>query len=118
MIPTSSKYDDPNLPLTNEFENTFRAHRVGANFRVQNKKYNYQLGVGMQQINYLRIEVTRLCWIRILLTTSQAIQIFSRQRILTIRPSRSKNLRFSYNGRTNQPTISQLQNVAGCNRYI
>ena len=26
-------------------------------------------------------------------------------------PSRSKNLRFSYNGRTSQPTISQLQNV-------
>ncbi|MEI9810352.1 MAG: outer membrane beta-barrel protein [Bacteroidota bacterium] len=27
-------------------------------------------------------------------------------------PSRNKNLRFSYNGRTNQPSISQLQNVA------
>ncbi|HAL94977.1 MAG TPA: hypothetical protein DCP55_03230, partial [Chitinophagaceae bacterium] len=26
-------------------------------------------------------------------------------------PSRSKNLRFSYNGRTNQPSVNQLQNV-------
>jgi len=27
-------------------------------------------------------------------------------------PSRSKNLRFTYNGRTNQPSVSQLQPVA------
>ncbi|MEI9810351.1 MAG: TonB-dependent receptor [Bacteroidota bacterium] len=37
--PLSKNYDDPNYPLTNDFENDFKAHRVGANFRVQNKKY-------------------------------------------------------------------------------
>jgi hypothetical protein len=36
---TSGKYDNPNLPLTNDFDNTFTANRVGANFRVQEKKY-------------------------------------------------------------------------------
>ncbi|MBK6381957.1 MAG: hypothetical protein IPF69_00575 [Chitinophagaceae bacterium] len=33
----SGKYDEPNLRLTNNFENTFLAHRIGANFRVQEK---------------------------------------------------------------------------------
>lgn len=33
----SGKYDNLNLLLTNEFENTFLAHRVGANFRVQER---------------------------------------------------------------------------------
>lgn len=34
---TSGKYDNPNLRLTNDFENLFLAHRVGANFRIQEK---------------------------------------------------------------------------------
>ena len=45
----TGKYETPNLLLTNNFENTFLAHRVGANFRVQDKKYNYQFGIGVQQ---------------------------------------------------------------------
>ena len=45
----SGKYDNPNLRLTNDFENLFLAHRVGANFRIQEKKYNYQLGLSVQQ---------------------------------------------------------------------
>ena len=45
----SGKYDVPNLRLTNDFRNTFLAHRFGANFRVQKKKYNYQFGLGVQK---------------------------------------------------------------------
>jgi hypothetical protein len=47
--PLSLKYDDPNLLLTNDFENSFKGHRFGTNFRVQNKLYNYQMGLGVQK---------------------------------------------------------------------
>ncbi len=105
----SGKYDVPNLRLTNDFKNTFLAHRFGANFRVQEKKYNYQFGVGVQRATL----------------ESQSYQAFTGKDSVNkntytnlfptasfnFTPSRSKNLRISYNGRTNQPTISQLQNV-------
>ncbi len=105
----SGKYDVPNLRLTNNFENTFLAHRFGANFRVQEKKYNYQFGLGVQKATL----------------ESQSFQAFTGKdstnknsytnlfptASFNFTPTRSKNLRISYNGRTNQPTISQLQNV-------
>ena len=105
----SGKYDVPNLRLTNDFRNTFLAHRFGANFRVQEKKYNYQFGVGVQKATL----------------ESQSYQAFTGKDSVNRNtytnlfptanfnwtPSRSKNLRISYNGRTNQPSITQLQNV-------
>ena len=46
---SSGKYDAPNLLLTNDFKNTLLSHRVGINFRQQEKKYNYQFGIGVQR---------------------------------------------------------------------
>ena len=105
----SGKYDNLNLLLTNEFENTFLAHRVGANFRVQEKKYNYQLGLAVQQStleseSYLastgKDSVSRANYTNYFPTAN-----------FNFTPSKSKNLRFRYNGRTNQPSVNQLQNV-------
>ncbi len=110
--PLSAKYDDPNFPLTNEFENTFRAHRFGANFRVQNKKYNWQLGVGMQ-----RSEMENNSNRKTMVGNDSTVNItstytnFFPTASFNYTPTRSKNLRFSYNGRTNQPSVSQLQPV-------
>jgi Outer membrane protein beta-barrel family/Carboxypeptidase regulatory-like domain len=106
---STDKYDSPNLLLTNKFENTFKAHRFGANFRVQEKKYNYQFGIAVQQStlesdSYLastgKDSVTRASYTNYFPTAN-----------FNFTPSKSKNLRFRYNGRTNQPSISQLQNV-------
>lgn len=105
----SGKYDVPNLKLTNDFKNTFIAHRVGANFRVQNKKYNYQFGIGVQNATLESRSYQAL-------TAKDSVNTHSYTNIFPTAnfnwtPTRSKNLRFSYNGRTNQPSISQLQNV-------
>ena len=105
----TGKYDSPNLELTNNFENSFLAHRFGANFRVQNAKYNYQLGIGVQrstlesqsyQALTAKDSVSRQSYTNYFPTAS-----------FNYTPARSKNLRFVYNGRTSQPSISQLQNV-------
>lgn len=105
----SGKYDIPNLEQTNDFKNTFVAHRFGANFRVQKKKYNYQFGLGVQkstleseswQARNNTKSISRGTYTNLFPTAS-----------FNYTPVKSKNLRFSYNGRTNQPTIAQLQDV-------
>lgn len=107
--PVSDKYDSPNLLQTNNFINTFTAHRFGANFRVQEKKYNYQLGIGVQR-STLESRSYQASTNKDSLTSQTYTNIFPTANF-NYTPSRSKNLRISYNGRTNQPTVTQLQNV-------
>ena len=105
----SGKYNVLNLPLTNYFKNLFEANRVGLNLRVQKKKYNYQLGTAIQ---YSTLES------RSHLATTGKDSV-SRNQYKNFFPvanfnyqvNRSKSFRFRYNGRTNQPSLSQLQNV-------
>jgi hypothetical protein len=105
----SGKYTIVNAPSTNYFENDYISHRVGVNFRVQQRKYNYQIGIG-EQINH---------------QSSQSIRALNnkdttvKQNMINLYPTasfnynftRNKSLRFRYSGRTNQPGVSQLQDV-------
>jgi Outer membrane protein beta-barrel family/Carboxypeptidase regulatory-like domain len=106
---SSGKYDMPNLQLTNDFDNTFTANRFGANFRLQEKKYNYQLGLGVQQSRLNSVSYQALT-AKDSIIINDAVNFFP-QASFNYTPSRSKNLRFNYRGRTNQPSVSQLQNV-------
>lgn len=105
----TDKYDNPNLAQTNDFENTFLAHRFGMNFRVQEKKYNYQFGIGVQnstlESNSYQASLGKDS------VTKQTYTNFFPTANFNYTPTRGKNLRISYNGRTNQPSITQLQNV-------
>jgi uncharacterized membrane protein YgcG len=105
----TSDYDIVNLLLTNRFENTFEASRFGANFRVQEKKYNYQVGLGVQ-----RATLTSDSYQAILgkdSVTKQSFTNFFPQASFNWTPSRTKGIRFNYRGRTNQPSVTQLQDV-------
>ncbi len=105
----SKEYDIVNLLLTNRFENTFEASRFGANFRVQEKKYNYQIGMGVQ-----RATLTSDSYQAVLgkdSVTKQTFTNFFPQASFNWTPSRTKGLRFNYRGRTNQPSVTQLQDV-------
>jgi hypothetical protein len=105
----SEKYNVLNLPLTNYFKNRFEANRAGINFRVQKKQYNYQLGTAVQ---FSTLESRSH-----LVTTGK--DSISRNKYKNFFPvanfnyqvNRSKSFRFRYNGRANQPSLSQLQNV-------
>ena len=105
----SGKYDVPNLLLTNNFRNTFLAHRIGANFRVQEKKYNFQFGIGVQK-SALESKSYQAVTGKDSANKHSYNNLFPTANF-NLTPTRNKNLRFSYNGRTNQPSISQLQNV-------
>lgn len=105
----SGNYDITNLPLTNSFENLFEANRFGVNFRQQEKKYNYQLGISAQ-----RATLTSESFVA--MTNKDSVAAHSYTNFFPVAsfnwtPSRTKGIRFNYRGRTNQPSISQLQNV-------
>jgi hypothetical protein len=105
----SGKYDNLNLPLTNNFENSFIAHRAGTNFRFQKSKYNYQLGLAVQQ-SIMESKNFQAMNGKQSLTHSSYINFFPTANFNFI-PGRRRNIRFSYNGRTNPPSSYQLQSI-------
>ncbi|MBK8953850.1 MAG: TonB-dependent receptor family protein [Chitinophagaceae bacterium] len=106
---STDKFDSPNLRLTNEFENLFTAHRIGANFRVQKTKYNYQLGLAMQQ-SELESYSYQADKNKDTTISGKYLNYFPTANF-NYSPVKNKNLRLRYSGRTNQPSVSQLQNV-------
>ncbi|MBD0295021.1 MAG: TonB-dependent receptor, partial [Flavisolibacter sp.] len=101
----NGKYDVENPLLSNHFENKNESNRIGANFRVAQKKYNYQLGLSAQQITLVSNNLTKGTKL------SQRYTNLFPNASFNYRFANSKSLRFNYRGRTNQPSISQLQNV-------
>lgn len=107
-------FDSLNLQQTNYFENAFLAHRAGFNFRVQNVKYNFQLGGSIQNATQESTSIRG-----IYRRNGKDSVIHYKQNYTNLFPtanfnynfSRTKNLRFNYRGRTSQPTVTQLQDV-------
>jgi hypothetical protein len=109
--PLTGKYDIANKPLTNSFENGFEANRFGANYRMQEKKYNYQLGIGVQRATLTSNGSQFINGKDSLIQTQQSYTNFFPTASFNWTPSRTKGVRINYRGRTNQPSVSQLQNV-------
>jgi hypothetical protein len=109
----TGEYDIINNFQTSYFENEFIAHRGGLNFRVQTKKYNWQIGGAIEQSQLLNYSERRDSVGNIKEgTLSQSFVNFFPTANLNYTFKQGKNLRFRYNGRTNQPSVSQLQDVS------
>ena len=106
---STKKYDISNLALTNDFANKYTANRIGANFRLQQEKINLQLGGGVQYSS-LSSHSFRALTGKDSLTKQRYTNIFPTANF-RYSPAKNKNLGFTYRGRTNQPTITQLQDV-------
>lgn len=102
-------YTKLNLQQTNIFNNIFTAHRYGLNYRYQAKTYNYQIGFGLQNSS-LESKSFRAATNKDTTIKGSYLNFFPTANF-NYSPKRGKNLRFRYNGRTNQPSVSQLQNV-------
>ena len=105
----SGKYDMLNLLQTNYFENTNTSSRLGFNYRLQEKKYNYQLGMAVQ-FTELGSRSQRAATGKDT-TIIQNFTNFFPAASFTYSVNRTKNFRFNYRGRTNAPSITQLQDV-------
>ncbi len=106
---SSGKYDALSPEQTNYFENTNTSNRIGFNYRLQEKKYNYQLGFGMQFTELgsrsIRASTGKDT------TITQNFTNFFPTASFTYSVNKTKNLRFNYRGRTNAPSVTQLQDV-------
>ena len=105
-------YDKVNTSQTNYFETDYLSHRFGTNFRVQTPKYNFQFGVGMQLSelkNYSRRK--KFNGQDTVTNTNQKFTNFFPTANFNYNFAKTKSLRINYRGRTNQPSISQLQDV-------
>jgi hypothetical protein len=90
---------------SNDYSYSFMTNRLGMNYRVTQKKYNYSLGLGVQP--------------SLLSGTSISNQTSYRRTALNIIPvlrysynfSKTREFNASYNGRNNEPSFNQLQPV-------
>ncbi len=105
LDPVTGKYETLNPELSNHFNNLNQYHRVGTNLRVLKKRYNYQLGAGMQRTTMQSNDLTAKSVFQQDYTNLLTNASFNYQF------ARTKSLRFNYRGRTNQPSISQLQPI-------
>lgn len=104
-------YEVPIDQQTNYFENANTYDRYGANLRIVKKKYNYQLGFAVQETT---LESQNLSKGTIVLQKSTNLFPMAS---FNYQFQRSRSLRFNYRGRTNQPTVSQLQDVVNLDNY-
>ena len=112
----TGKFDSINKPLTNYFENSFVASRIGTNFRVKNAKYDYQLGGAVQVASMDNLSNRAV-------TGKDSTM---KQQYINFFPSGSfnynlgtrKSLRFNYRGSTRAPTVTQLQDVLNVSNQL
>lgn len=102
----SGKYDISVVNLTNTFENTFSSNRMTVNYRLQNAKYNFSIGSGVQLGDLTSNNVTNNTVIK-----QHFVNLFPAANFRYVF-TKTKSLRIFYNGRTSQPSAEQLQPVA------
>jgi hypothetical protein len=89
--------------FSNSYNYTNQSNRATVNYRIQNKKYNFSMGTGVQFTNQNSVNTTKNIAVEhdfVNFTPTVNFQyIFERTR----------NLRINYTGRTGQPSVSQLQ---------
>ncbi len=92
--------------LTNKFENTNISNRFSLSYREQiNKELSYTVGLGAQYAELTSNNQTKGTNL-----SNKFTNYFPNVQVQYSK-SRANNLRFNYRGRTNAPSISQLQDV-------
>ena len=92
--------------LTNLFQNKNISNRAGANFRMQlTPAWTYSVGMAVQFAELTSNNLTTNVFLN-----HSFINLFPNFNI-QYRKAHSKNFRFTYRGSTQQPSISQLQDV-------
>lgn len=101
----TQQYDVVNIDYSNEFENTTWTNALGFSLNKNEKKYNWNFGVAGQLTNRTNDNLTT--------------GFLFKQNFFNITPSaqfrynfsNTKRLNIRYDGRTNQPSIDQIQPV-------
>lgn len=103
--PLTGAYDVIDLDYSNEFENTTFTNALGFSLNKNEKKYNWNVGIAVQRTNRENDNLTS--------------GVDFKQNFTNITPSaqfrytfsNTKRLNIRYDGRTNQPSIDQIQPI-------
>jgi hypothetical protein len=91
--------------LTNSFRNTYKSDRGTLSYRLTKSKFNLTIGNGIQwgnlnSVNRTKANIILQNYVNLYPTVNFNYSF-----------SKTQNLRFNYSGRTQQPSVSQLQPV-------
>lgn len=103
--PATQQFDIKNPTFSNQFENTTLTNALGFSFNGNEKKYSWNIGAAVQRTNRENDNLT---------TGNVFTQNFTNitpQAQFRYNFSNTKRLNIRYNGRTNQPSIDQIQPI-------
>lgn len=101
--PATNKFDIKNQLYSNEFENTTLTNAVGFSFNKTAKKYNWNVGLAVQNTDRKNVNMTTGA------VFNQNFTNLTPSAQFRYNFSNNKRLNIRYNGRTQQPSISQIQ---------
>jgi hypothetical protein len=103
MNNTTKGYTTFDSLFSNSYHYNNTSNRATLNYRIQNVKYNFSMGTGLQFTNQSSVNTTKH------ISVANNFVNFTPTVNFQYIFAKSKNLRINYTGRTGQPTISQLQ---------
>lgn len=101
-------YNILDTTYSKRLENNFYNQNVELNFRTSGEKYNYMIGVSMQPS---KSESQTFVGDSLISNVSQSVVNFAPMAQFNYLWSRQNNLRINYDGRTSQPSVTQLSSV-------
>jgi len=106
MGDTTGLYDVKVPNLTNNFQNSNESHRFGVSYKKQvGEWWNYSVGLALQHATLTSNNLTKQFYLQH--SYNNLFPTFN----LQYKRSRFANLRFIYRGVTQQPSVTQLQDV-------
>jgi hypothetical protein len=106
---SSGQYNVLDTAYSKSYRNDFTTQRFSLSFKAQREKYNYTLGVNLDP-SYSKSE--NFVGDEIISELSRTVVNLSPMAQFNYMFNRQTNLRIDYNGRTSQPSMTQLQPVA------
>ena len=103
--PATFQYDLLDLTYSNAYENTILTNTAGFSFNGNGKKYNWNLGMAVQNTDRTNNNLTQNYVLK------QNVFNYTPSAMYRYNFSNSKRLVINYRGSTNQPTIQQLQPI-------
>jgi hypothetical protein len=103
--PLNGKFDQLDSVYSNAFRNTFNTNQAGFNIQTKKLRYNYTLGMNVQQNQLESYSITGDS------SLSQTTLNFYPEAYFNYTFTNNRRLQFRYRGSTDQPSLSQLQPV-------
>lgn len=103
--PVTQKFDLRDATFTNEYENTTLTNAIGFSFNKNEKKYNWNAGLAVQNTDRKNVNVSNGA------VFNQNFTNLTPSAQFRYNFSTSKRLNIRYRGNTTQPTINQIQPI-------